>query len=322
MRDFRMRAPAVGIATVLGLAVALTAARPATGPAPPEPLEGRGGPSVETQSTPPLPDAEAFFAKARERLASNALLQSRYAFKERRTEIKMNPLGRMGTGPMLVYEVYPSVDPEMTYRRVIQRDGKLVPAAEIAAQDRAYRSRYEGWRRELARATPDERAARLHRQAEEEKRQRVLARETLALFTFTIDRRDAWQGHPAIVVRFAPKPGARPRSRESRVASAFAGQVWIHENEHEIMHLEADTIDDVSFGWGMIAKLHEGAKASLTRDEMNGVWLPSETRFTGTGRAMMFRRVTINYVREYFDYRPFDPAEPPPIRGLVSSGSR
>jgi hypothetical protein len=72
----------------------------------------------------------------------------------------------------------------------------------------------------------------------------------------------------------------------------------------------------------MIAKLHEGAKATLTRTEVQGVWLPSETHFKGTGRAMMFRRVTIDYLREYFDYRPFDPAAPPPIPGLASSGSR
>jgi hypothetical protein len=100
------------------------------------------------------------------------------------------------------------------------------------------------------------------------------------------------------------------------------GQAWIHETEHQLMHLEAGAVDDVSFGFGMIARLHEGAKALVTRTEVSGVWLPSETRFAGTGRALMFRKVTIDYLREYFDYRPFNPADPPPIPGLGSSGSR
>jgi hypothetical protein len=270
----------------------------------------------------PLPDSESFLAKTRDRLATNALLLSRYTYKERRSEIRTNPFGRIGTGTLLVYEVFPSVDPEMTYRRLVERDGRPVPAAEIARQDHAHQVRYLEWRRKLARETADERSDRLRRQADEERRQRELASETLGLFKFTLDRRDTWQGRPAIVVRFEPKLGARPRSRESRVASVFVGQAWIHETEHQLMHLEAGAVDDVSFGFGMIARLHEGAKALVTRTEVSGVWLPSETRFAGTGRALMFRKVTIDYLREYFDYRPFNPADPPPIPGLGSSGSR
>jgi hypothetical protein len=278
--------------------------------------------SPHGQANLPLPDPETFFARARERLASNELLQSRYAFKERRTDLKLNPFGRMGSGPLLVSEVYPSVDPEMTYRRVIERDGRTVPAVELTAQDEAYRQRYHDWRENLRRENEDERAARHKRQAEVEAKLRAQAREVLNLFTFTIERRDTWEGEPAIVLSFAAKPNAQPRTREARVAVAFQGQAWVHEHEYEVMHLEAHMIDDVAFGWGVVAKLHRGSKTSLTRRRVNHVWLPAETRFSGTGRAMMFRRVTINYLREYFDYRPFDPNDPPPIAGLGSAGSR
>jgi hypothetical protein len=269
-----------------------------------------------------LPDAPSFLAKVRDQLATNALLQGRYTFKERRSEVRTNPFGRIGTGALLVYEVFPSVDPAMTYRRLVERDGQPVPESEVAEQDRAYGERYREWRHELERAGAAERASRLRRQAEEEQRQRALAKETLALFTFAIDRRGTWQDQPAIVVRFERRPGARPRSRESRIASVFTGEAWIHETEYEVMRIEADAVDEVSFGFGMIARLHEGAKLSVTRKEIDGVWLPAETRFTGSGRALMFRKVTINYVREFFDYRPFNPADPPPIPGLASEDSR
>ncbi|MCA1586149.1 MAG: hypothetical protein LC791_15730 [Acidobacteria bacterium] len=279
------------------------------------------GGSVSAQPG-PLPDAETFFARARERLASNELLQNRYAFKERRTDIRLNPLGHMGTGPLLLYEVYPSVEPAMTYRRLIQRDGTPVAEAELTAQDDAYRRRYHEWRLGLSRENPDERAVRRKRQAATEAKAHAQAKEMVELFAFSIERRDTWEGEPAIVVGFAAKPQARPRTRESRVAVVFAGKAWVHETEHEVMHLEATTIDDVSFGFGMVAKLNEGAKTSMTRRRVNQAWLPAETRFSGNGRALLLRKVAINYVREYFDYRPFDPNDPPPIPGLASASSR
>ena len=278
--------------------------------------------ALDAQSGAPLPDAKLFLAKARERLVSNELLQSRYTFKERTREHKFNPLGHMGAGAMLLYEVFPSVDPNMTYRRLIERDGKPIPAAELEAQDNAYRQRYHEWQRQLARESAGDSAARSRRLAEEERKQREQAAEIIALFDFTLDRRDSWEREPAVVVRFRPRPDARPRSREARVASVFAGQAWIQEHEYEVMHLEADTIDDVAFGFGIVARLHQGAKTSLTRRRTNRVWLPSETRFAGTGRAFMLRKVTIDYVREYSDYRPYDPRNPPPIPGLAPPGNR
>jgi hypothetical protein len=218
--------------------------------------------------------------------------------------------------------VYPAVDPEMTYRRLIARDGVPLSPDELEREDRAYRRRYEAWRRSLAREDEDDRAARRREQAENAAKLRAQAEEVLQLFTFTIDRRDDLGGEPAIVVRFAAKPDATPKSREARVAVAFVGQVWIHEREHEVMRLEARAIKDVAFGFGMVARLHEGAATSVTRRRVNGVWLPAETRFTGTGRALLFRKVTINYVRQFFDYRPYDPTGPPPIAGLASPGNR
>ena len=67
-----------------------------------------------------MPDRESFFAEARKRLASNDLLQTGYAYRERVTEVRMNPFGRIGTGPVEVYDVYPVAGKALTYRRLIE----------------------------------------------------------------------------------------------------------------------------------------------------------------------------------------------------------
>jgi hypothetical protein len=254
----------------------------------------------------PLPDADRFFAEARKRLASNGLLQSRYMYRERVTEVRANPFGRIGTGPVETFEVYPVQGQELTYRRLVARDGKPLPPDELVAQDRRFLARYNEWRRRLAAEGQNEREARLRKIADERARDQKQAAEVMELFTFALQRREALDGMPAIVVSFRPKPGAQPHTREARVAASFAGHAWVHEHEHEVIRVEADAVTDATIGWGVLGRLYKGAKATLTRGRIGDAWLPLETRFDGTGRALLFRKATFNFRREYSDYRPFD----------------
>jgi hypothetical protein len=271
------------------------------------------------QSTNGLPDRETFLAAARKRLAGNQLLQSRYTFHERGTQVRYNPLGRMGTGPLEEFEVYPMPDDDLTYRRLISRDGVPVPPAELAQADREYLERYRQWQRELAREGQSERAARERRQEAERAKDRARAQEAVALFEFTLTRREMLDGEPAVVIAFRVKPNIQPQSREARIAASFAGEAWVHEFEHEVMRVDARAVHDTVFGFGIIARLHRGTVATFKRAKVANAWLPVETRVVGTGRAMLFRKVQINYLRQYSHYRPFDPERIPDLLGAARS---
>jgi hypothetical protein len=284
------------LATLAALALALSAAAAARAQDPP---------------ARPLPDQDKFFAEARTRLTGNDLMMSRYSYKERSTELSFNPFGRMGTGPVVVAEVFPAPNEALTYRRVLERDGRPLSMVEIAEQDGRYRAKYEAWQRQLAREGVSAREARLRKDAETRAKEQAQLAEAIDLFTFTMEARDTFEGQPAIVVAFVPRPEGRPHSREGRLAKAFAGRAWIHEFEYELLHLNARAIDDVSFGYGMVARLNRGSTLSITRRRVNGTWYPMETHFVGTGRALLFRKMEFNYHRSYYDYRPYDPAELP-----------
>lgn len=257
----------------------------------------------------PLPDADTFFAEARKRLASNPELRAGYAYRERRTQMDFNLLGRIGPGPVQEFEVFPGPTRELTYRRLVSEGGTRVPSRDIAARDREHLEKLEAHRKARARESEHD---RLQREAQERARARetqAQADEVLALFEFTLQGRAMLDGHPAIIVKFARRPDAQPQSREAKLASAFAGQAWVHEHQFELMRIEASAIEDVSFGFGMIAVLHRGATATLVRKPVSvGRWLPVESRFEGTGRALLLRRVTVKSRYEYSDYRTFDPA--------------
>jgi hypothetical protein len=254
------------------------------------------------QSTGPLPDRATFLREVRENLARAQELSHQFAYKERRTDMHMNPFGRMGTGEMRVSEVYPASIPQLTFRRVVQRNGLPVSAADLAEQEQEYREKVAGVRRRLAREDEDDR--------EERERDELLARrralrmidDVVAALDFDVARRETRDGVRTIVIAFTGRPAATPHTREGRVAKVFKGHAWVDEAAREVVHVEAVATDDVSFG-GFIAKLYEGTHASLERDEIApGVWLPTRVKLEGEARAL-FRKMKIDYLIEWFDYR-------------------
>jgi hypothetical protein len=177
-------------------------------------------------------------------------------------------------------------------------------AAELAQQDRDYRERViDAQRRPRANdgGSPRQRG------------ERMIA-DVVDSLQFTLHGRAVRDGVQSLVVTFTPKPGARPVTREGRIAQEFAGTAWIQESNLEVLRVEAKAVDDLSFGYGLVARLGEGTTARLVRKPVgDDMWMPTELRLTGRGRAAFgLRRLVIDYVVEWFDYRrlPFESTAP------------
>jgi hypothetical protein len=227
------------------------------------------------QSSRPLPDEESFFRAARENLARSNREQNRYAYKERRAELHMNPFGRLGTGEVRLYEVTPGPEPSVYIRRLLERDGKPVPDSKPEKQQRRMRTQGPS-------AVDD----------------------TVATLQFAVDRRESRNGRDHIVVRFEPRPNAKPQTREGRMAKIFKGTIWVEESSREVVRVEAVAIDDMSYGFGLIARLNKGTIVTLVRERIDdNVWLPTSMHFKGNGRALLVRKLTVDYTIEWFDYR-------------------
>ena len=264
----------------------------AIGVAHPAARQGNGG----------LPDRETFLREVRENLARAQEMAHQFAYKERRTDMHMNPFGRMGTGDMRVSEVYPASIPQLTYRRVVQRNGLPVSAEDLAAQEQEYREKVADVRRRLAREDEDDREERERDELLAQRRAQRMIDDVVAALDFDIARREVRDGVRTIVISFTGRPDAKPLTREGRVAKVFTGHAWVDEAAREVIHVEAIATDDVSFG-GFIAKLYEGTHATLERDEIApGVWLPTRIKLEGEARAL-FRKTKIDYLIEWFDYQ-------------------
>ena len=247
-----------------------------------------------------LPPREPFLTETREALSRSQQLWHRYAYRERRTEMHLNPFGRMGTGGTRVTEVRPSPNPQLTYRRVIERDGVPVPKHELDRQEAEYRARVARVERDAA--APRSAGQPTHDEMIAAERARMVVDDVLKTLQFEIAGREVRNGRPVIVVTFAPNPAARPTTREGRMATVFKGSVWIDEALREVTDMRAVAIDDVSFG-GFIAKVYKGTEAVVERREVDpGVWMPTRLTLTGDIRAL-FRKATLKHVIDWSDYR-------------------
>ena len=251
----------------------------------------------------PLPDPETFYRVVRQNLTRAERSQHLFTYKERRTDIHTNPFGKLGTGGMSVFHVYPSPARRLSYRRLMERDGKPIPERELAEQDREYRVRVDEVMRERAMAASDQRSVEQESEAARHRQQRTID-DVIDTLQFQMKGRTTHEGVPAIVVTFTPKPNARPTTRQGRMAQKFTGTIWVDEAALEVMRVEAKSTDDLTYGGGLVASLGEGTTATVTRRRVGGdVWMPTALTLTGEGRAVVFRRLVVDYEIEWFDYR-------------------
>lgn len=224
-----------------------------------------------------LPEEQAFFDAVRENVARAQRLQNRYAYRERRTDVHTNPFGRIGTGGTRVLEVVPAPDGLSATRRLIERNSVPVAGSEPEQINLAPR------RNPRARSGLDD---------------------VVRTLEFRIERRDVREGRRFIVIAFGPRPDADPETRQGRMAKAFRGRMWVDEQASEIEHIEATAVEDISVGLGLVARIGKGATVTAERRPVDGgIWLPTALRFDGEGRALLFRKLDVDYAIDWFDYR-------------------
>jgi hypothetical protein len=260
----------------------------------------------------PLPDKATFLKAARERLSTDEALQVDYTFKERRTEMRRNDAGTLVPKETKLFEVYPSPDPDLTYYRLVEVDGKRVEQCDLDSADQKQLTKIAQFRRKMRAESAEDRQRRLAEVAEEKAKDREIVTDVLDVLQFDLLRRERFAGRDAIVVGFAPKPDARPKSREARIVQHFKGLAWVDEETRQVVRAEADAIDSLSFGWGILARINQGLHGEFVRREVHdGVWLPVRAELYGSGRIFFFKKLEIGYVNEYFDYQKMDPENPP-----------
>jgi hypothetical protein len=78
----------------------------------------------------------------------------------------------------------------------------------------------------------------------------------------------------------------------------------VDEAAREVVRVEGTAIDSMSYGLGVVARLNKGTKVTLTREPVEGgIWLPTSVRLLGEGRALVFRKLNVDFAVDWYDYK-------------------
>ena len=254
------------------------------------------------ESPKPLPDLDSFLQAVRKNLHSDRLLLSQYTFTEK---VSVRTLSNNGTTKKTeerIYEVYPSVEEELTYRKLVSRDGKPLSAEELEKQEREQDKKLDRYRRRMGQAESEGQDNLKEARREEE---RVLD-EILDIYDVAILGRSLEVQHSAIILSFQPRRDYRPRTKGGRILAKVGGKAWVSEEDLQLIRVEAQLVDSISFGLGLLARLDRGATAVFEQRKVNNeIWLPASARFSGTGRLFLFKGLNLDLQSDYSDYRRF-----------------
>jgi hypothetical protein len=250
----------------------------------------------------PLPEFDAFANEVKKHLATDEERQSGYVFNERRVEQKVNAAGRVTSESVKVYEVYPGLPGEDRYRRLIEEDGRPTPPGRLAKQDGDRRKKAEEYARKQAVASERQKEAREQDKARREYSAAV--EDIFRVYDIQMLRREPIDGIDTILATLTPKAGARPQTKDGKVMQHFKARAWISESDYELVRVEIEAIDTLSFGLGLLARVHKGTVATYQRRKVNGeTWLPLEVTWTASARVLLLRRLRVRGVSEFSNYR-------------------
>ncbi len=251
----------------------------------------------------PLPDAAEFGRRVRQALEVDQQDQDAFTYLERRRDIKISRMGKVSVGPVRTFEVFPSPRPGGTYKRLIEVEGKPLAADALAKADAEHaRDLKEAEERQRSESA-SQRARRLREQDEEQQERDAILADVIAVFVPTPVGRDTIDGRPVIVAEVKPRPDARVTTRQGRWMKSFSGRIWVAEQDYHLVRIDMRAFEDITIGWGVVGRVHEGARVYVSRRWFQDTWLPGEVTYAASGRTLLFRTFDVEATTTFSGYK-------------------
>jgi hypothetical protein len=107
-------------------------------------------------------------------------------------------------------------------------------------------------------------------------------------FTWKVQSQDAQK----ITLKFEPNPTFSPPDMQGRVLGRMAGELVVDKGQNRIVTISGKLTEDVTIGWGLLGRLHEGGTFRVERREVTpGQWQITETHVHIEGRVLFFKNI-------------------------------
>src|SRR3989442_14147109 len=107
-------------------------------------------------------------------------------------------------------------------------------------------------------------------------------------------KREPIRGHDTILAVLTPKRDVKPQTPDGKIMRHFKARAWVSESDYELVRVEIEAIDDLSFGLGLVARVHKGTVATYQRRKGNiAVCLPPAATWTASDRVLLLQHLRL-----------------------------
>jgi hypothetical protein len=164
-------------------------------------------------------------------------------------------------------------------KRLISRGGQPLSEAEARAEDeRVQRFIHD----------PEKLAKQKRDGVQDGKNAEELLRMLPDAFTWKVQSEDAQK----MTLHFEPNPNFSPPDMQGRVLGRMAGELVVDKGQNRIVTISGKLTEDVTIGWGLLGRLHQGGTFRVERREVAPkLWQITETHVHIEGRALFFKNI-------------------------------
>jgi hypothetical protein len=164
-------------------------------------------------------------------------------------------------------------------KRLISRGGQPLTDAEAKVEDeRVQRFIHD----------PEKLAKQRRDGMQDGKNAEELLRMLPDAFNWTVKSEDAEK----ITLHFEPNANFSPPDMQGRVLGRMAGELVVDKGHNRIVTISGRLMDDVTIGWGLLGRLHEGGTFRVERRQVAPeLWQITETHVHIEGRVLFFKNI-------------------------------
>lgn len=252
----------------------------------------------------PLPDLEQLLKDVYANQTKLEQLREQYTFRETTVERELDGDGRVKKTETRVYDVIPV---SRTFvRKLISVNGKELTASEIEKEDKKFKKEVEEVRKRKEKELKKEAKRKQREEDEDGDEERLTILDFLRISNFTAGRREQFRGHEVIAFDYEPRKDFKPKNRVENIISKLAGTIFVDEQAHQIVRLEARLTEAFKVGGGLLASVQPSSAFVFEQEKVRGeLWLPSFAEANLSAKALLFVKFNASNTTRYSDYKKY-----------------
>jgi hypothetical protein len=234
-----------------------------------------------------------------EHYRANYQKQRDYTYIDREVENQLDGQGGIKSTESKTYEIMELYGEQV--QRLIAKDDKPLSEKDAAKE----KERIEKLTNKRKNESEEDRAKRQAGEEKQREKNREFVREVADAYDFHLLGSEMLNGRDAWVIGAEPRPGFQARLKEAKILPKYHGRLWIDKNDLQLVKLDVEAIDTVSFGW-FLARIHKGTRLVMEQTRVNQeVWLPQHISFRLDARVAVFKEYNLENDETFHDYKKF-----------------